>query len=185
MSYRENLISISKKYFLKYKDLDILELKKMINFNDLDDCFNSLPEDNHLLTLSIKFPEDDSFVLPFFNKINMKKEFESRYQILNKNGLQEIIKIYKDIILEDLTADLDHFDKNEIDILKFKANQKKEKWNSPVNGLNVLPYNLKELNMSRNNIMTYDNSFEYQIFNLVFIYNTFDWNENILIISGW
>lgn len=194
MSYREKLLKLPKKYKSKYENLFYDELSYAIKA-DNDGGFINLPEDTDLLTLSYKVDTDFPFLEVFFNNIDIKSESETRYSILTKEGLKTLIESYSDNVqslIEQEIKDLECMDINDSDKVLLMISQlrnKKDHWQYQLGDRVLRPYKLVDENntlddMSDGQIVSHG-SVNYQIFNLVFIYNTFDWDSDYLILNGW
>jgi hypothetical protein len=194
MSYREKLLKLPKKYKSKYENLFYDELSYAIKA-DNDGGFINLPEDTDLLTLSYKVDTDFPFLEVFFNNIDIKSESETRYSILTKEGLKTLIESYSDNVqslIEQEIKDLECTDINDSDKVLLMISQlrnKQDHWQYQLGDRVLRPYKLVDENntlddMSDGQIVSHG-SVNYQIFNLVFIYNTFDWDSDYLILNGW
>lgn len=189
MSYREKLVLLNKNDCLKYQDLTFSDLQSLLGATDFvifqpENCIE-------LVTLSyvvdIKSP-------PFYSKFNLS-EYGYRFDIIDKSILKKIIENHADCLY-------DYFD-NQLQIIQETNNEKKifstlhyiyeskkNSWKLNIGKKTLRPYSLienkEELYLKdRDGHISCDFSAEYNIFNLVFIYNTFDWDNNFLILSGW
>ncbi len=189
MSYRERLTKITKNDAKMYRNLTYEELdKKLKKENVIDEytSFYGLPEAKELLILPINKPKDFNYLSPFFNKFDIKEKSECDFYILSKEGLLKLIDLCNDYIVEMLEEQIEYLKKGEVDIPLFHLEMKKRRWSLtlPSSG-KIRPYFLKTDKMKCKNVITNDEALEYQIFNLTFIYNTFDWENDYLIFNGW
>lgn len=189
MGYRERLTKINKSDAEKYRNLTYKELDKKLKEENVIDEYSSfygLPEAKELLILPINKPENFDYLEPFFNKFNIKEKSECDFYILSKDGLLKLIDLCNDYIVEMLEEQIEYLKKGEVDIPLFHLEMKKRRWSLtlPKAG-KIRPYFLKDNKKKYNGLITNDEALEYQIFNLTFIYNTFDWERDYLIFNGW
>lgn len=135
---------------------------------------------------------------PFYINFDVYKEFEAEFDILTEDGLKAIIEVYREDI-EDYYKKLTEFfpkDKESIqeglvticmeeeDYIKLTSSiySKYREWSNK-SKFNVLPYYLDEEKTDGAIVKSW--KLEYAIFNLVYIYRTFDWENDYLIYSGW
>ncbi len=186
MGYRERLSSIPKEELKKYKNIEIEEYDKVMEDNK-NSKFYQLPKQKELLYLCTSLPIVHNEVIEIFSNFDSYKDREIRFQEITKKGLLEIIELYRTSILSMIEDDIK---RSEIDPLYAisKLEQKKSTWGESIERFNVKPYVLKEDDKDLNDYdgqVASNYSIEYQIFNLTYIYNTFDWDKNHLIITGW
>jgi hypothetical protein len=101
---------------------------------------------------------------------------ESRFSILTKEGLKKLIQLFASWVEESYkkltTATFEE--------LKIHARQMHMEWE---NCFDYHPYVLDQENPDGE--MAHSWKHEYAIFNLVYIYRTFDWENDYLIYSAW
>ena len=115
------------------------------------------------------------------NKVNEVLNNDSEFMLGNKKLLENIIEVYRKTVVEYYTdvQNIDriremHFDPtiNHLEYFikkcKNKASEFSEKWFVSDN----------------DNILHYTWQYEYDIFNLIYILKTFDWNKNYLLWIG-
>ena len=139
---------------------------------------------------------------PFYKQFDIYKEAECEFDILTKQGLKCIIQSYHDDIKEDFNKLFRCFEisnKEEERVIKIKE-ELDEDYEKPINNIFnhlyskkqqwdescrfTLPYRLDETGQVDGNIVS-SWKIEYVIFELVYIYRTFDFENNFLIYSGW
>lgn len=184
MGYRERLVRIPKKITEKYREIASFEelIKKT---NNSDDLFLGFKEGQELLTSYTEIPKDEN-VEDFFKNFSLEEKNEVRYQILTKKGLKSLIEKYEDEIIEMMDNKLKAYAEcPELAVSDF--HMKRQHWRMD----DFLRYKAYKLDEDRDPNKNEDGNLvsieymEYQIFNVVHIYNTFDWENNDLIVSGW
>lgn len=190
MGYRIRLSKFPKESFEKYQNATFQELLKICNVDQDDETISQLPEQRELITLQAGINEEflKTYCKPFFNSYD-PKDHGHDFFIIEKDALLKIIDEYNDEIISMLDERIEHLEKGVHEIELFNLKQKRDKWSFEICGRKLRPYLLKDnvLN-SDNNLdgsIVGDGTIEYQIFNLVFIHNTFDWDKDLLILSGW
>ena len=139
------------------------------------------PEHTQLYEIG-KYIAFESGRTPFYNFDTTDDDYE--FDILSKDGLKHIIMKYHQLILKNYqelqeainTADEDGINK----VLGF-INSRIAEWEPNKFGLS--PYYLDEKKTDGEIVSSW--KIEYAIFNLVYIYRTFDWENDYLIYSGW
>lgn len=188
MGYRLRLSRLPKDSVETFSRLSFEELNEKIKVEE-DDSFRELPDQRELLTLQCEISDEfkEKYTLPFFKMFDIKKMNEHDYCIVDKNGLKEIVDLYNDEIVELLSDQIEQIEKGKTDIGLFNLMQKRDRWNLTIGDHKIRPYKLKETNNDKmmDGAIVSDGAMEYQIFNVVFIYNTFDWDKDVLILSGW
>lgn len=123
---------------------------------------------------------------PFFS-FDIYEEEGTEFDIFSKEGLKRIIESYHDNTLKHYQELLENLDiiknqSNEYSFIKLKDyfTSKLNEWG---NKYGLKPYRLDE--DSSDGFMTGSWKIEYAIFNLTYIYRTFDWENDYLIYSGW
>ena len=115
------------------------------------------------------------------NKINEVLNNDGEFMLGNKKLLENIIEIYRKSVVEYYTdiQDIDkireiYFDSTK-DHLKYFITQCKNK---------VSEFSENWFVSDNDNILHYTWQYEYDIFNLIYILKTFDWNKNYLLWIG-
>lgn len=115
------------------------------------------------------------------NKINEVLNNDSEFMLGNKKLLENIIEIYRKSVVEYYT-DIQNIDKIReiyfdptINHLKYFITQCKNK---------VFEFSEKWFVSDNDDILHYTWQYEYDIFNLIYILKTFDWNKNYLLWIG-
>lgn len=189
MGYRYRLGKITKKERDKYITSDYKEVIKLTNIHKEEDySLHTLPEHHELLIIDFPKKFNAVFIKPFFEKFNLNDMNGHEFNIMTKEGLKSLIDHYHNEITSNLKRELKQIE-DEPRSAEFLIRQKIEKWNFKIQNKLITPYILKNddqhiLDLQDGQIAV-DGCLEYQIFNLVFIYNTFDWENNFLILNGW
>lgn len=186
MGYRNYINVISKEVYLETKDLTKEELCQkypdIAEEDDWDDDDNviswyfpkrELPtfRELHCLGKYCDFPIED-YTEPYFSKWECS---DTEFSVASQELLLTIIEEYRKTILENYKNDLE---KSEEEI-KVDIKRKITEWNGY--GSEIYPYSLNIENKGIVRSWLY----EYAIFELVHIYKTIDWENEILIYSGW
>lgn len=188
MGFRTYLMSVPKTVWLEYKDKTEEEF----------DNFHDLPNIKELCEIGKSWDFDDEKMTSRFFTHEMDWESDMIFNIGSKEFLKEIIENYRQKIVKyhrdlwetvkDLTTqELREFklkritnskmDENDIKIREFQSyfREKLAEWDD------LRPYYLDDELDS----ITSSWKYEYVIFELVRIYKTFDWENNLLIWAGW
>ncbi len=184
MSYRERLIKLQKSEYSSYRDL--LNYKDLfLKIEDEDDVFLGFKNERMLLYSSVEISNDE-FVEDFFKNFSMSDNGEMRYQILTKEGLKRLIEKYEDEIIHMMDDKLKAYHEDpELAFSDFYM--KRQHWRMD-SFPSLKAYKLiekEDLDKDTDGSIVSIEYMEYQIFNVVHIYNTFDWKNNYLIVSGW
>jgi hypothetical protein len=115
---------------------------------------------------------NEKLMLKFYG-FNVYDEFMNDFHIVKKEGLKEFIKAEHDIIAGF------YRDYSDEELLTY-CKEKNREWNSQ---FGLLPYYLDEEHTDGEIVRSWKR--EYAIFNLVYIYRKFDWDNNYLILSAW
>jgi hypothetical protein len=125
----------------------------------------------------VNYPEHRT---PFYNF----KLDEEEFDILSKEGLAAIIEEFRNDVFEYYSDLLTAVSSNPvaanagiIEHMSSYASEWEGKW--------LKPYYLDESDDHKDGAIVHSWKKEYAIFNLVYIYQTFDWENDFLIISGW
>lgn len=169
MGYRARLGKIPKKEKDKFDGKNYDESKKLLSEGrriHTPDSYTQLIE----LGKYFNFKKGE---INFYS-FDIYKECESEFYIMTKENLKELIYDYHEnihIMYERLAKGLD-------DRQKF-LNSKVREWDNKF----IDPYYLDEEDTDGEIVKSW--SYEYSIFNLVYIYRTFDWKNDYLIYSAW
>ncbi len=130
---------------------------------------------------------------------------EDEFEIMSKEGLKVIIEDYHNSVKEFYTKRFNSLGGKEamdINLLKILRDKRKKyypldkhafhdilcdqyamlnEWDSKW----TIPYYLDEPEKEKDGAIVRSWKMEYAIFNLVYIYQTFDWENDLLIYSGW
>lgn len=200
MGYRERLAKVPKSVSKEFREIESYqELQEKLGLNsDPDDPQSFIGFDNNhktqeLLYLCTEVPNDD-LVEDFFKNFNIEECAETRYQVMTKAALKQLIEKYEDEIIEMMDTKLKIAEEDALvsfgDFAYSDLKLKREYWRSTYSPRITCakPYILKEEGKDiekRDGQIAALPFMEYQIFNVVFIYNTFDWENYDLIVSGW
>jgi len=172
MGYRSRLGRINKSEREKYRGKTSDQVYKMI---DEDYSPYRLKEHEQLYEMG---KDCDFKIKPDqFYDFDVYEEYESEFHILSKAGLRQIIDEYHEIILKSYKDDVEC---NDFGKIKINIKSKFDEWNKQ---FNLLPYYLD--NEHTDGYITPSWMYEYAIFNLVYIYKSFDWENDYLIYSAW
>ncbi len=204
MGYRLRIGRISKKAYDKYKDIESYEkVIKEAGLKEHASIVYELPEYEEIYEIG-KYVDYSNGTSPFF-KFDLE---ECEFSIASKEWLLSLIEVYRKkterwyeilskALFEDKDKPKEKVDKIErinflqinkemyVDDLyeEFPALELFHHINSRLRlwkGNFVKPYSLKD-----NNTVSGDWSYEYSVFNLVHILHTFDWDNDLMIYSGW
>lgn len=170
MGYRGRLGKIKKTIRDKYFGKSYNEVESMLNDNE-----SPYRLDSHTQLYELgKYIEYNEDFEPFYS-FDIYEECESEFHIMKKEDLKNIIEDYHNKILE-YYKDLKEGNED-IDVF---LNGKINEWNSP---FNLRPYYLDQEKTDGFIVSSW--KYEYAIFNLVYIYRSFDWENDFLIYSAW
>ena len=124
-----------------------------------------------------KYADYGEHTTPFY-AFDIYKEFESEFAIMGKEGLKAIITSYHEKILKNY----EELRKGTESVENF-LNSRIREWGEKCGEWNMLPYYLDEERTDGEIVKSWQD--EYAIFNLVYIYRTFDWENDYLIYSAW
>lgn len=206
MGYRIRLGLFPKDKYYLYENESYEDIKKYVEEqSNLDKKSYSLyyPKEHEQLYEIGKYVSYENGRQPFYKKFNLYEEEESEFDILTKEGLQYIIKeshkeikkLYNNLFncfevtnpsgTENNIKIKEYIDgeyKKPLDLLFSFIHSKKYEWDESCKY--ILPYRLDEP-LGCDGEIASSWSIEYAIFNLVYIYRTFDFEKNFLIYSGW
>lgn len=123
-----------------------------------------------------KYLNTPEHLTPFYNFETDDNEFH----ILSKEGLAVLIKSYAEDVAIHYLSLLDQIENlDTIDVVRRSLKTHANMWS------NQRPYYLDEPHEQKDGAMSPSFLKEYCIFNLVYIYQTFDWENDYLIYSGY
>lgn len=175
MGYRLKLGKIPKSEKPRFHGKNSTDSQAMIGE---DESLYYPPAHTQLFELG-KYVTYEEHTYPFYS-FDIYDEYESDFLIMTKAGLKTVIKEYHEKIrrnYQDLLWANDSEGTN--DFLRSRARE----WSRNVFGL--CPYYLDQPPERSDGMMAASWQYEYSIFNLVYIYRTFDWENDYLIYSGW
>jgi hypothetical protein len=187
MGYRIRLGKVSKKEKQRFKGMTYEQAKKEIGY---EESLYYPPFHTELYEIG-KYVDFKVGRLPFYD-FDIEKETDAEFDIITKEGLKAIIDSYHESTFKHYSEMLKPFERfiknpemdylpSEEDIKEVVAaiSRKVNAWKSEF----VKPYWLDEERTDGEIVRSW--SIEYAIFNLVYIYRTFDWENDYLIYSGW
>lgn len=176
MGYRNYLSKVRKEVYLEVKDLTIDELTEKYGKGDDDDRYftpRELPtfKELHELGKYCDFPIDD-LKSEFFTKFS---DSDCEFSVATKELFLAIIEDYRLNTLNWYTSQLDE------PYEKLIENNKRmiSEWGG--DGLKMTPYDLS--NNSDNIVSSW--KYEYAVFELVRLFKSFDWENDVLIYNGY
>ncbi len=175
MGYRIRLGKIAKIERDKYKGKTYDEVDSMIQAIESEDSPYYPPEYTELHEIGKYVNFNDN--LEGFYDFDIYEACESEFHIMTKENLKFIIESYhKDTH--------DYYIKLEKDPSLHTGFFKKKRmiWDPEIS-LGCVPYYLDQEKTDGEIVQSW--SKEYAIFNLVYIYRTFEWEKDYLIYSGW
>lgn len=194
MGYRLTLGKISKKSKEKYD--------KYLSINDYikDAGYFKFPNEYIELYELGKYIDNSKWSKEAFFKFDIVKSQEEEFWIIPKETLAKIIdetrldvatyykeinKAYNFLSTLDPNKELDNYENFEVIQAKEKINHllhsKQTTWNAE---FGLFPYYLDQPPEMCDGFLTPSWDKEYNIFNLVYIYKSFDWVNDYLILSG-
>lgn len=194
MGYRENLAKIEKKYAKEYSYISYNDLKKNTGNKDKESfsISSDVPEIEHILIL----PCYTNKTLGNFERLFKHNDFnfiEDRFEILTKSDFKRLIDDQSNQILENFDEIISYLNNHNIDNEK-KINRiinlyeiKKNNWYFKIGKNTTLKsyYLFDESPQFKDRQIIAHDSIDYSFFNLIYIYNTFDWDKYELIFAGW
>lgn len=187
MGYRNYIAFITKEEYEKIKDFTKEELYKYKGEEDLEDgnvgVYDIAEKSLYEFGKYCEFG-DDKFYKPFFTNKDLQENFtaEQDFYIVGKDFLKHIIEHNTEIVKKlysDLLSGITH--KNSDKIPAKKAEQLFN-W---VKGYDVEWNTLTPYNLDKGDEITTSWKYEYTIFELVRIYKSFDWDNNVMFYYGY
>lgn len=169
MGYRSRLGKIAKTEKEKYKGKSYEEVAAMMG--EYFACYR--PEAHTQIFGLGKYFEFTKGKTNFYD-FDVEEEEDCEFHIMTKEDLKELIRDYHEVICNMY----ERLAKGEDDVQEF-INGKVREWRSKF----LNPYYLDEEHTSGEIVKSW--KYEYSIFNLVYIYRTFDWENDYLIYSAW
>ena len=175
MGYRIRLGKVPKTAKAKYADKTEAELAELYGESD-GECAtfyaHSIEEHTQLFELG-KYVDYLQNVEPFYDfKLN-----DTEFVIMSKKGLKNIIEEYH-------KSTHKYYKEMEADDFADYQRNKVNEWDKD-GQFSISPYYLDEPEENCDGFLVKSWKIEYAIFNLVYIYRTFDWENDYLIYSGW
>lgn len=169
MGYRAKLGRIAKTEREKYRNKTAKEVDAM--FEGKSGCSPCYPEGHEELYELGKYVDLKGDAEPFYD-FDIEKEMETEFHIVSKEGLKNIIEEYRKII-HDYYSNLEpeNFERHILNM--------RREWSDK----HIKPYYLDEERTDGFIVASW--KYEYAIFNIVYIYKTFDWENDYLIYSAW
>lgn len=171
MGYRARLGKIAKKERDKYKGKTYLEVYDMLP----EDAPYRPLEHTQLYELG-KYVEYGEGLEPFYD-FDVYEECEAEFHIMTKEKLRDIIKDYH---YKNHKYFKDLYEGDDLEQIKNYLRTKLREWGD---SSSRQPYWLDQKNTDGEIASSW--LYEYAIFNLVYIYRTFDWKNDYLIYSAW
>lgn len=180
MGYRIKIGMIPKAEKEKYAGKTYKQIASMLKKEGIieEDYFNvyNIPNYKELYELG-KYVSYKVKKTPFFD-FNTEKVLESEFYIITKDSLKQIIEIMRKENYDYFKELSDPKNKFKLDLfLRNRVSEWGDKW--------YKPYYLDEPKENRDGFLVNSWCLDYAIFNLVYIYNTFDFENNYLLYVGW
>lgn len=186
MSYRYHLCAYDKNLIHAInKCCGIEDFNQLINkfFPNAEYTCDHM-SDTAIFEIGGALPSADSIIKKYLNLNPLPNKWiddDYEFVILGKEGLVDIIEAYRITVSEyyrELFAN-GNPNKQQLNEILFFLSERFERWDNPVVP-DLKPYDLSD----RPNIVSaWD--YEYQIWDLVRIYKTFDWDNKVLVLTGW
>lgn len=211
MGYRTYIGKISKEEHAKIKDLSYADLMKYYG-KDEDDYVGAYKITEQVYEFG-KYTEfdDEKFFTPFFTNKETMDCYEGDFHIVTKEYLEHIIKHYREKIqtyykemvepfwgskvaetsefIKSMKTDYDDNLKQTytLDFTKITPEQQTVLWEMlcHVRSMRTEWEILNPYNLEKGDEVTTSWKYEYNIFELVRIYKTFDWENDLLIYYGY
>ena len=188
MGYNYHLAKLSKTKYEKIKSYSMEQLHKMVKDEDcvyMGDVVNEFYDLGSDLDLKPLKP----FLKPVFTNKKTHYEMstgENQFSILTQEGFAKLIDMYHDLVAkhcqetEKKVAKLisGNLDAWETQKLQNELESKTKEWTDK-SKMNYRPYNLKDPET-----LVGSWKYEYAIFQLVYMYKTFDFKKNVLFLTG-
>lgn len=183
MGYRHHIGILEKNKHELIKKMSVKQLKKWYG-DEYVPCYKITKE-----VYELGKYYDDNFMKPFKKKVFTKKATQKLYEgdqdfyIISKEGFEAIIDDYRQRVLEYYTLLLKQ-DKtdlliNRITTIEQAIESKIRTWGENCTKFKLYPYSIQ------GEQITTSWDFEYAIFELVRIYKTIDWENQLITITAW
>ena len=176
MGYRNRLGRIPKTEKAKYEHLIEWDNPDVTPYYELEGF-------EELFELCISYTKEALKAKDFFS-FDIYKGYEAEFYILDKEGLKYIIDDLHKQILKNYTELRDDIAGDNTNISKIINHLQSKVWVWQENVFDVKPYYLEPKKGSDGRLVA-SYHIEYIIFELVLMYNTFDWENDYLIYNGW
>ena len=123
-------------------------------------------------------------IFSLMDSYDIYDEYEAEFYVLEKEGLKYIIDDLHKKILDNFTKLRDNCLNDNGDKNKVLSYFQGKVWDWQDNAFNLKPYHLEPEEGSDGKLIA-SYKIEYIIFELVLMYNTFDWENDYLIYNGW
>ena len=184
MGYINYIGIIPKEKYDKIKDFSKEELFE----------YNGEEEDGYVSTRDLSIEELyefgkncdfklEDFAKPFFSNEELQESYNSDTELLivGKEFLKEVIEEYTGYVQENYKKLIDGINGNNPRLMTF---EKAEELYKHVRGMSIEWLQLTPYNLESENVITTSWKYEYVIFELVRIYKTFDFDNDILVYYG-
>jgi hypothetical protein len=167
---------------MRFLGLDFAHVEMMMEEN----CAPYYPSFHTQLYELGKYVDFNDGLEPFYTGFNIQSDCEAEFHIMRKPDLKKIIEEYSELIwgnyieLAKREGSCWDDEKGEKDCVQRFLERRAREWNNPF----MTPYRLDEP-MGQDGEIAGSWQYEYAIFNLVYIYRTFDWDNDYMIYSGW
>src|SRR3990172_3792545 len=186
MGYRNYIASITKEEYDKIKDFTKKELYEYKNEDIEDGCVGVCDMAEKELYGFGKYCEfgDEKFYKPFFMNKDLQENFtaEQDFYIVGKDFLKHIIEHNNEKMKFLYTELISGITDENISNIPQKKAEELFNWvrGNAIEWTHLTPYNLDE-----GDEITTSWNYEYSIFELVRIYKSFDWKNNIMFYYGY
>lgn len=189
MGYRNYIAPLKKEEYNKIKNFTKKKLYEYKKIDMKDDCVSvyDIPEKAiYELGKYVEFG-DEKFFKPVFKNKKLQKEMTEEYDffIVGKDFLKHIIEHYAEKVKKIYTELLTEGVTNEQITFKEIPQEKALAWFNHIRGNSVEWLQLTPYNLDSGEEVTTSWKYEYSIFELVRIYKSFDWKNNLMIYYGY
>jgi len=184
MSYRERIFKISKEEYNKFKNITLSELKSKYNVDYYEFYYDILNKTelhefgNNLINTNIreiKFLTNDELHNLINNDNRLIKLSKNQLKSIIDNMIEEIKKSKSNLKnwSDDLISENEKNRNLAIRMIQNHINREFTEW-----------YNILSINFDDNDILLDSWMLNYDVFNLIYIYKTVDWNNDIIGLYG-
>ena len=196
MGYRSRLGRVAKSDRERYmgKSYDACEITLEESYPDGDEGALYRPHFHEQFIELGKYCQFEIAPEPFYDGFDIGEECESEFHILSKYGLKQIIREYHENVAtryKELFEQLEDGQTGEVtNFLRSRMNEwsfeRCDMYKNAEHPFDMSPYYLdSEPSQVTDGFIARSWQYEYQIFNLTYIYRTFDWENDYLIYSAW